>query len=422
MPRAHHVVCLVLTVALGSLGCAHAGHTGSENAKYSITLKVAEQLKKVGEYAQEKKFDAALAEIDRISEHKYLNPYERAMLSAMRAGIHLALNKNDEVIKDMEQAVAPHAMPEAQQLDAEFNLAQAYFVMERFSESADTFSKWAERAKDVEASKYYVVASAFSQAHRYAEALPYAQKAVDGTKEPKEPWLQLLLSLHFELKQDEQVAATLEKLIAAFPKTEYWLQLSATYQAMGQDKKALATLETARSKGLLTEEKDQVSLARFYLQQGAPLKAAAVLEKVSKTPEINGLLAQCWIMGKDADRGEAALKAAGEEAAPGGLYLDLAYLRAEHGDWAKSRDAAAMALQRGGLKAPGEAHLLLGVAHYKTKRKDVALAALAEAKRDPATAGCADEWIKAVKGGRPDASAGCAPGAASSKSAKAARK
>jgi tetratricopeptide (TPR) repeat protein len=308
--------------------------------------------------------------------------------------------------------VALNALHEQDQLDAEFNLAQAYFTMERFSESADAFGKWAQRAKDVEPSKYYVVASAYSQAKRFNEALPYAQKAVDGSKEIKEPWLQLLLSLRYELKQDKEVALVLEKLVANFPKKEYWLQLCATYQALGQNDKALATLEKANDKGVLDEERDLVNLARLYAQQGAPLKAAALLEKqmasgkIKKSPELVDFLASCWVQGKDAEHARAVLAKGGPDAGTGDLYLALGRLEAERGRWAEARDAASTSLQRGGLLNPGDAHLLLGIAHYKTKRKDVALASLGEAKKHNASAPCAEEWLKAIKGGKADPSCG----------------
>ncbi|MFI5306099.1 MAG: tetratricopeptide repeat protein [Polyangiales bacterium] len=406
MRRARAIVLLSSCVGL-VLGCAHTSKGGASKDPTAscVTMKLAEQLRTIGDHAQKKEWDAALAALDKIAAKKNVSPCERAVLWNMRAGLHFALNKTDEVIKDLEQGVALNALHEDEQLDAEYNLGQAYFTMERFSESADTFGKWAQRANNVDPSKDYVVASAYSQAKRFAEALPYATKAVDGSKEPKEPWLQLLLSLHYELKQDSEVAAVLQKLIAAFPKKEYWLQLCATYQALGQDAKALATLDEAYTKGLLDEERDLVNLARLYQQQGAPLKAAALLDKhmasgtIKKSPELLELLATCWIKGKDPDHARAVLQKGGADVGTGELYLALGRLEAQRGHWAEARDAASTALQRGGLANPGDAHLLLGIAHHKTKRKDVALASLGEAKKSPASAPCAEEWIKAIKGG-----------------------
>jgi hypothetical protein len=415
MSRLLMIARFALTATLGLVGCASntAETKGAERPTYSLSMKFGEMMKKVGEEAQDKHWNEALAELDRVAAHKHLNPYERAAICAARAGIHMQLNKTDEGVKDLEQAVALDAMPEEQQLDAMYNLAQLYFTLDRFSEAADTFGKWAQRAKNPAPEKYYLTASAYAQAHRFAEALPFAKKAVAGMKEPKEPWLQLLLSLHYELHQEAELAGVLERLIQSFPKKEYWLQLAAAYQDAGQNDKAVAALETAYSKGLLTEEKDLVNLARLYLRQPAPLKGAALLEKqmqagkVSKTPQNFELLATCWVMGEDAEHAEAALKQAGDGVS-GQVYIELARIDVEHGAWIKARDALSSALQKGGLASAGEAHLLLGVVHYNTKRKDAALASLGEAKKHPETAKCAEEWIQLVKSGRPGTAGGCA--------------
>jgi tetratricopeptide (TPR) repeat protein len=215
--------------------------------------------------------------------------------------------------------------------------------------------------------------------------------------------------------------------VKSFPKAEYWLQLAAAYQSLGNTQKAVATLETARSKGVLTEEKDLVNLARLYMQAGAPDKGAQLLDqqiaagKVKKTPENLELVAACWIAAKNADKGEAAVRAAGEGVS-GEAWLALARLHGEKGDWAKVREDTASAITHGGLSSPGSAHLLLGVAHYNTKRKDAALASLGEAKRYPDSAPCADQWIKLVKSGKGSApSCGLSAGSAATATASAAK-
>jgi tetratricopeptide (TPR) repeat protein len=327
----------------------------------------------------------------------------------------------------MQKAVAFDAMPEAEQLEAEYNLAQGYFMLERFNDSADTFGKWAVHAKEITPEQSFVVGSAYAQARRFSEALPFAQKAVDGAPQPNESWMKLLVSLHYELNHDADVAKVLERITQSFPKPEYYLQLAAAYQALGNTQKAVATLETARAKGALTEEKNLVNLARLYRQAGAPDKGAQLLEqqfsagKIKKTPENLELLAACWISAKDADRGEAAVKAAGEGAS-GEAWMALARLNGEKGDWAKVREDTALAISHGGLSSPGSAHLLLGVAHYNTKRKDAALASLGEAKRYPDSAPCADQWIKLVKSGKGSApSCGLAASSTANATASAAK-
>jgi tetratricopeptide (TPR) repeat protein len=416
-------VCKVVGLGLvAGLVCSCAAQTaeggGAHRRSYSMSQEVVHDLAEISDLLERKNWDAALSGIDKASKRKRLNPLERASLLGLRASAHAALQKFDEMTKDLEQAVALDALPEEQQLKTMFGLGQTYFMAERFNDSADVFGKWAQRTKSAEPSDYFLVASTYAQAKRFAEALPFAKKAVETSKQPEEPWLKLLVQLHYELKQDAEVAAVLERLTVSFPKSEeYWLHLAQTYQDMKQSAKALSTLENANTQGVLTEESAFVSLAKLYLQQGAPLKGAAVLDaqlrsgKVSKKPENLALLTICWVKGKDAEHAEATLKALGDNEISGDVYYELGRLEVERGQWAHARDNLASALQSGGLKSAGRAHLLLGIAHYNTKRKDAALASLGEAKKYSGDAKCAEEWIGLVKAGRPSPTTSCATSA-----------
>lgn len=408
--------------------CGASGKKEADEPKGSMTTKTIKRLGKVRELAEKKDWDGALAELDEISQGEYLNEYEKAKLWEARAGVHMGKNggPTDDVAKDLEQALALDALGTSERLAATYNLAQTYFMLERFSESADTFGRWAKEAENPEPSQHYLIASAYAQAKRYEEALPYAQKAVDASEKPPEPWFVLLASLYYELKQEAELAKVQQRLVEAYPKKEHLLQLSATYSDMGDDAKALKTLEQLHAKGKLTEANEIVALSRLYERAGQPLKGAALLDKgmrdgkIEKTPENLEALALCYVAGKDADKAQAALSAAGEDAGSGEVYFRLALLQGERGQWTSARDAVAAAIQKGSLSAPGDAQLLLGIAHYNTKRKDAALASLQEAKRYGAdTAKCADEWIKVVKSGRAGAKADCSGGGAPAASARA---
>jgi tetratricopeptide (TPR) repeat protein len=400
-------------------GCGASGKKDADEPKGEMTMKTMKRLQKVRELAEKKDWPGALAELDEIAAGEYVNPYEKAKIFEARAGVHFAMNQGDEVVKDLEQALALEALGKQERLDATFNLAQSYFMLERFSESADAFARWAKEAENPEPKQNYLIASAFAQAKRYEEALPYANKAIEESSgKAPEPWFVLLASLHYELKHEKELAEVQQQLATAYPKKEHLLLLSQTYADMGDDAKALATLEQLNAKGKLTEGKEIVALATLYQRTGAPLKGAALLEKgmrdgkVDKTSESLEALAVCYIAGKDADKAKAALDAAGEEAGSGEVYFQLARLHAQREQWTDARDAVAAAIQKGGLSSAGDAQLLLGISHYNTKRKDAALASLTEAKRHgPAAAKCADAWIKVVKSGRAGGKASC-PGSA----------
>lgn len=368
-------------------------------------MKTGKRLEKVQALAKEKDFEGALAELEEIQQSDNLNPYERAKLWEARAGLHLAMEKYDLIPEDLQKALAENALSKSERLNAQYNLAQSLFMNERFSESADAFAAWAAEAETQTPEQQFLIASSFGQAKRFDEALPYAKKAIEGNDKAPESWYTLLASLHYELKQNEELAAVLTELTQKYPKKDHFLQLSQTYSDLGQKQKALQALEAADSKGMLSDEQEYTGLALLYMQTGNAKKGAAVLEKqmkagkVERSAENLNALARCYIGAKDGAKAAATLEEAGEEVA-GQTYLDLARLEASQGQWEKARDAAARAVVKGGLKTPGEAHLVLGVAHYNTKRKDAALISLNEAKKNPAIASCAEEWIRAVKGGK----------------------
>lgn len=400
------MACVGILAASMLVGCAKGGSkSAADEQKGEITAKTGKRLQEIGALLQSKKFEDALEEIDDLAASDNLNPYERAKVFQMRAGAHLGMDRFDAVPDDLQKALAEDAFGKAERLDVTYNLGQALLANERYDEAADAFEKWTADVEEPKPEQQYVAASAMSAAKRFQTGLPLAQKAVEGSEKPPESWLLLVASLQYELKQNEQLAETLTQLTKLYPKKEHYLQLSATYTDMDESVKALKALEAADAKGMLSEGKEYQALAQLYLEVGQAKKGAAILDKqmkagkVERSEEAMGLLALCFIGAKDADRAQATLDQVGD-ALGGQPFLELSRLHAERGQWEKARDAAAQAVVQGGTETPGEAHLVLGAAHYMTKRKDAATNALTEAKKHPAVTPCANEMLKVVKAGK----------------------
>jgi tetratricopeptide (TPR) repeat protein len=250
-----------------------------------------------------------------------------------------------------------------------------------------------------------VAASAFAQAKRYEEALPIAKRAIEAMNPATEAQLLFLVSLHFQLKQEQEVATLLKRLTKEFPENKtHWLQLAASYAELGEEANALATLDAAYAKKMLSEENELIELSRLYMAAGKPDKCAEVLERhmgdgsVSKGAAAYQRLMMCQLDAKDVDGASATFAKAGDSIQNGELLLELARAELARKQWVKARDAAAAAFAAGGMRSTAEAHLLLGIAHHQTKRKDAALASLGEAKKHAVTAKCAEAWIQAAKG------------------------
>src|SRR5690606_29540932 len=125
------------------------------------------------------------------------------------------------------------------------------------------------------------------------------QEAAD--KVPQESWYSLQRGLYFEREDYKNGVIVLEKLVRHYPKASYWRQLSQIYAILNREKDKLAALETTYLMGGLTEERELIVLASYFLEAEVPYKAAKVLDRgINKDKSIDPaaknleLLANSW--------------------------------------------------------------------------------------------------------------------------------
>jgi tetratricopeptide (TPR) repeat protein len=399
----------MLLAALLAVGPACTYPTGGKQTtekprSFTVTKKAYLHLSEARELLAEKKYPEALAELERMKRRKYLNDHERALMWQLLAGVHAARDEFEESAACLEESLKLDALPEGAMQDTRFNLGELYLVLGEFEKSSALLTDWIAQVDRPLPKSYYIVATAHAQAGHYAEALPYAKKAVEGMKSPPGAWLQLLLSLRFELEQHQQLLALLKRMIESFPdEKRYWLQLASVYEQTGKSDESLAVLELAYARELLSEPSELLNLARLYMSQGIALKAVQLMDKemaagrLAREPESLQLLANACLMIRDQERAQAILQAAAEQSQNGEIHLQLARLQAERQQWAQARASIEKALSKAGLGSPGSAHLLLGIVNYNSNRDRAALAAFDEAARYEPTRQSAQKWIELLR-------------------------
>lgn len=322
--RALRFVALVLVL----VGCAARSDKGANTPggepndeviemMTRLSKPAREHMVKVQAHIEKKEWDEALAELERMKKRQYLDDYERAVMWEAFGALYYERGDFEQAAAAGDEALKLNALPEKSKLRTERMLGELYLQMERFDRATALLGAWIKATPDAKPEDYYLVASAYAQAHQFAEALPLAKQAVDKAPAPREEWLKLLLSLHFELKQDREVLAVLERLDAAFPgKKAYRLQIVEAHRALGEDDQALAAMERAYQDKLLGEEKDLTNLAQLYIDREQPLKAAQLLDvhmadgSVTPTADNLRLLGRAWALAGDEDRAKTAMQAA----------------------------------------------------------------------------------------------------------------
>jgi len=412
---------MLLAMLLGAgLGLAPAAPSRADDVGEEAKESRAEREKRkrkqhaVGEWAYKKlseshelladeKWAEALALMDEMSRRKRLNAHEQALMWQTYAYIQSSQEKYKQATESFEKCLALDALPEAAALNTQYNLGQLYMSIEDYDAAVKTLEDWLGKAENPAGSSYYLLAMAHVQNEDLPRALPHARSAVARAKAPVESWLQLLLSLEFELKHYRKVADVLEVLVTHFPSKTYYLQLSAIYNELDREKRALAVLELAYVQDLLDRESELLNLAQLYLFHDVPYRAAHVLEKGLEQKRIDDeadnweLLGNAWLQAREYDRVIAPLGRAAELSDDGEIYVRLAQVHMEREEFSEALAALEQAFAKGGLEEPGRAYLLLGITHSGAKRYSSARKAFNRAHKYEKSRKEARQWISHVE-------------------------
>jgi len=90
------------------------------------------------------------------------------------------------------------------------------------------------------------------------------------------------------------------------------------------------------------------------------------------------------------------MRKAAELAKNGELYVRLSQIYLEEEEWVNARKALELAIEKGDLKDPGNAQLLLGITHFNEKHYDSAKKAFQLALRSDKVSGSARSWLEHV--------------------------
>jgi len=343
-----------------------------------------------------------------------LPPYDRATALEIRGGLNASLENFDASIRDYEEILRLDVLPSDRTRQIRRNIAQLYFVGERFNEAISFMQRYiAEAGSEVEANDYFILAASYVQQNRYPPARSPAESALrldQQAGERNKRFYDLLNLIYNELGLEAQRGRLLETMVEYFPGEEsYWVQLASAYSAADRRADALAALEVAYKAGLLEGEDKIITLAQFYYDQNNPYRGGRLLEaemaagNVSRDLENLELLAQLWAAAREQEKAIAILTEAAPKRNDGSLYYQLgqSYLADEQYDLAIRNIRSA--IRRGGLddRDVGNGYVLIGTALFQqdSDTKESRQAARAEFVRAASystSRRTAEDWIEYI--------------------------
>lgn len=332
------------------------------------------------------------------------NAYEKSVAAQVAGSAAGELDDIPASIAFMERAIAENGLDNEQHYGTMQNLAITYLSNEQADKAIPLFARLIEETKTTNPDFHFALAGAYYETEQYPQAVEALKRTMTLAPTPKAEWLRLLASAYTESEQPAEAAKALEQLVALQPDDKRLiLALASSYIDLEQPDKAIATIEGARSRGLLTEARDYQNLYALYFNIDGKEKdvIAVINEGLSKgilsrdLPTLNAL-AQAAYFAEDMDLAIATYKEGAALDPKGETALNYAKVLSGEARDAEARDAAKAALAKGVAK-PGEAWMVIARSENELDNRPAVRAALQEAAKYPETREQANRMLSQLR-------------------------
>jgi Tetratricopeptide repeat len=402
------------------LGVAVVGATGfvasqpaaaadkDKEKKNTVSSELQKPLKAAQDALQAQKYDEAVAKLKEAEANPKKKPYDEHVINQLAGVTYARMNNFAEAEKAFEAQATDGFTDPADMPHVVKALMQINYQLKNYDKAIE-YGEKARKEGYADDDMNVITGQAYYLKEDWKGTLSFEQNLVDADikagKTPKEQSLELVLSACVKLNDASCESQALEKLVAYYPKPEYWKQLLYT---MAQDKSAnqsdKTTLQLYRLMNevdVLNRPDDYAEMAQLAMDQGSPGEAQHVLEKGMQ----KGVFADSHLKDESKRLLDSAKKAAATDqaslpkiekdadAAPKGdkdVSVGFAYLG--YGQYDKASDLLSKGLSKGGVKSEAEARLLLGIAQLKAGHKDQAVQTFQSVKGDPTLERLANLW------------------------------
>lgn len=404
-------LALALTLAVGAGPLAAvlpaAAVLAAESGNKITTRAVAEPLKKAQEAMQKKQWDVALPEIKKAQAVEKKTPFEAYQIDEFLGYVLIQQKKFGEAAPVFERMLNSGFVPAENVDERTKTVAQLYFQVKDYRKAAQWAKRWLEKNPGNEemsvllGQSYYVQNDFNNAAQTMTGVVHNAERA---GRQPQENWLQIVLSSHFKLDNQDGIAAALKKLVRYHPKEEYWNNVLEIYRRKDtSDSITLGYYRLMNEVGVLKDAPDYEEMAQLAIDAGVPGEAQSIVEKgmangVLKSDDKNkqGRFDRLLSGAKKqaaADRASLPQLAKEAEKATQGqpdVGLGQAYL--SYGNYDEAIGAIQRGLRKGGVTDADEAQISLGIAYLRKGQTDQARQAFRAVKDGSKWSDLAELW------------------------------
>jgi len=373
----------------------------------TVRPEIGKPLKAAQEAVLAKKYGEALAHLKEAEAISGKTPYEEGILEQLRLIAAVGGEEPATAAKAFDALASGGSLSAAQKLQFIQAIASSYFKAKEFSSSITWINRYFTAGGN-DLNMHVLLAQAYYVANDLGNATKATNEVLDaygrsGQAAPENLY-QLLTSCALKQNDKKAYEAALEKLVAAYPTKDYWLDL--LHQVSGRpgfpDRLTLDVYRLQNAVGGLSNAGQYMEFAELAIQAGLPAEAKSIVDKgysggvlgTGAEAERHGRLRDMAKRSVDAD--QPTLTNAETEAAksPSGNALVNAGLNFYgYGQYDKAVALIQQGINKGDLKNPDEARLHLGIVLFAAGQKAKALEAFKAIKSGDAVNDLARLWI-----------------------------
>jgi len=375
-----------LTLGLGAVSAVSLPRTAIAAESETVRPEVGKPLQAAQDLIKQQKYKDALAKLHELDSLSSLTPFEAGLAAQLKGLAAQGAGDYAGAARSFETYLASAKLPPEQSLRLTQAVASLYYQAKDYDKAAAWVNRYTAdggtdpQTRNLLAQSYYLAENYPEAAKALAEQIKSAEAGGHGASEQQ---YQLLANIYAKSNDQAGYRAAIEKLVAYYPKADYWSDLlrRTTARSGFADRLQLDALRLSLAVGTLNETADYLDLAQLALQAGLPGEAKSALDKgyakgvLGKGAEADRHQRLRDLANKKVTEDLKTIAATEQEAAAakdgtGLVNTGLAYLG--YGKPDKAVALIEQGIQKGGLKYPDDARLHLGLAYLAAGQKDKA--------------------------------------------------
>jgi Tfp pilus assembly protein PilF len=401
------VALAVFVLATGAPAATLSAQTPAPDPNEVFRPEVGKPLQAAEELIKAGKFSDAMARIAEAEQVPNRTAIETYNINRMRGVAAIGMGDAQTAARSFDAVIASGRSPPADQLKLIETVSVMYFKSRDYANAA-TWTQRYLKSGGTNPDMRMQLARSLYLGEQYGAAATELRAMVDadekaGVKPPQER-LELLGDAYVKMNDGAGYAYALDKLLAYYPKKEYWADAIRRVQGKPgfPDSLQLDVLRLQEATAGLTDAAQYTAMAQLSLRIGVPAEAKRILDQ--------GFAA--GVLGKGPDAAEqrklrdtATKQAADDEkifaqnakdaaaAKDGNGLLSVGYAMVCAGHFDKGIGLMEQGIQKGGIDRPDEAKLHLAIAYLAAGQKANAITAFKSVQGGVPIADLARLWL-----------------------------